>query len=522
MNRTFRVTAVFVGLLCLWARDAGAQATAPPAQFDIVGYIQEATLDGTVAGTATTPRLNTDLRAGGTMTVNGIKILVPNNTILQMPATSFTWAQLFDPANSAKLPGNVMHQIQGQTMLALADIPTPRLPPLRLPLEPTFPAFAVHVVGNVVANPVFGGAPRYIAGLILPITQQDLNSGQGIVNYIDYATGRFRVGGQIGNANSGALVEINDPVGRWGKVHSPDPRFTTDTGNPTVHAATGFPMGIPRVAPPAIDPLCPLTNRPLNNNGAFGPADPFLAPTAPRRFFDMPAPGAPGSTTDPRKQAPIMVGDWVDYSGTLCKINPAGPNLPVNMFISAHTLDVNVGIYTAPGIQPCYITIEFSEMGTNAAPIGGIAQEATNRLRVEGCTTDPSQLIDIYAIDVDPVTGAETLRLLGTEDPNLLAVRGRFKHIVNKGGVFGALTRDMIVKSRTGQTPNVANGLTAGQYRWPQFGFIFPEITRFGDPVVPNNFQDIPFLARGSGPLNGTGPVVGQLDPWPGDLAPLP
>jgi hypothetical protein len=67
-----------------------------------------------------------------------------------------------------------------------------------------------------------------------------------------------------------------------------------------------------------------------------------------------------------------------------------------------------------------------------------------------------------------------------------------------------------------------ANGLIAGQYRAPDFDFIFPEPTVVGDPMVPANFQDLPFLYCGSGPLgtmtvSGTGPVVGQLDPAPWD-----
>jgi hypothetical protein len=69
---------------------------------------------------------------------------------------------------------------------------------------------------------------------------------------------------------------------------------------------------------------------------------------------------------------------------------------------------------------------------------------------------------------------------------------------------------------------NYANGLTAGQYRAPNFEFIFPEATIQGDPAVPANMQDLPFLYCGSGPLGTmtvpagtTGPVVGQLDPAP-------
>jgi hypothetical protein len=67
-------------------------------------------------------------------------------------------------------------------------------------------------------------------------------------------------------------------------------------------------------------------------------------------------------------------------------------------------------------------------------------------------------------------------------------------------------------------TTPTANGLVAGQYLLPNFEFIFAENLVFGDPVVPNNFQDLPFLFCGSGPVDGfgtTSPVAGQLDPPP-------
>ncbi|KAJ7579233.1 hypothetical protein C8J56DRAFT_340014 [Mycena floridula] len=59
--------------------------------------------------------------------------------------------------------------------------------------------------------------------------------------------------------------------------------------------------------------------------------------------------------------------------------------------------------------------------------------------------------------------------------------------------------------------------------------FIFPELLTFGNPMIPNQFDLIPFLAKGSGPWLGgipgipqaaTGPIVGQLSPWPGVLKP--
>jgi hypothetical protein len=55
-----------------------------------------------------------------------------------------------------------------------------------------------------------------------------------------------------------------------------------------------------------------------------------------------------------------------------------------------------------------------------------------------------------------------------------------------------------------------ANGLFAGQYVAPTFDFIFAEAVVPGDPIVPNNFWDLGFLANGEGP--GTGPLIPQ--PW--------
>jgi hypothetical protein len=71
-------------------------------------------------------------------------------------------------------------------------------------------------------------------------------------------------------------VQLNDPkipglhdsagadTGRFSNGQSPDNRFSVDQDNPTVHAATGYPMCIPRTDPTVKDdPLCPQKNRPL-------------------------------------------------------------------------------------------------------------------------------------------------------------------------------------------------------------------------------------------------------------------
>ena len=92
---------------------------------------------------------------------------------------------------------------------------------------------------------------KYIVGLIVPVEQQVLNGAGGLINYIDYATGRFRVGGIPGNPTSGTLCEINDPVGRFGKPHSPDPRFTCDYQQPDDHYLHGLSGGHTQCGAPA-------------------------------------------------------------------------------------------------------------------------------------------------------------------------------------------------------------------------------------------------------------------------------
>ena len=69
-------------------------------------------------------------------------------------------------------------------------------------------------------------------------------------NYVGRAAGKTMPLG-CSSHGSATLIQINDPIGRWGLVHSPDPRFSGDTNNTTIHAATGYPMCVPRVDPAA-------------------------------------------------------------------------------------------------------------------------------------------------------------------------------------------------------------------------------------------------------------------------------
>ena len=516
---------------------AGPLLSAPavPAQFDITGFIQEATLD--TAGTicrAADPRL-----AGGMLKVNDLVVIIPCNTVLQMPAATLTWQELFSLApRDIGLPVGP-DGIPTQTGLALKDSVT--MPLATVYSNGRLPSFEAHVQGNIVNG-------RYIAGLIF-ISQQNMNLGQGTITAIDYHNGELQIA-SAGPTPSLARIKINDPIGRFGLSHGGpgsgaaliepgyDPRFSIDEESPTIHADTGFPLCIPRGDPLADgdDPLCPQANRPRSPDCASLPT-PFPAFALPasgqvcRTFMMPPPPRNPCTPTsgvtcqpDPNRQAPFVVGDFIDYQGTL-KFDSKGP------YISAHTIVGHVGIYTTPGTMPAFISIEMELQGTAALPIANLPQEVSSRVKIEGFTSDPSKLVDIYALDINPVTGATGERLIGVANPIGPPVVGRFRYLP-AAGAFLPPTREFRVVSRTMcvdpsgpcRIPDVpmtyANGLIAGQYHAPNFEFIFPENLNLGDAVVPANFQDMAFLFCGSGPLTtptagNKGPVVGQLDPAP-------
>ncbi len=479
------------------------------------------------------------------VTLNGIRFTVPCNLIVQLPANTLTWAQF-------------VHGVGGTS---------------RLPVK----GLELRVVGNIV------GA-RHLAALAYA-SQQSLDVATGQITGFDYAHGSMTVSD---GAGASTTVQINDPVvaglldgsghptGRFSAGQSPDARFSVDQDNPTIHAATGYPMCIPRTDPTQAggdDPLCPQQNRPPappvpNPTGVpacrlFGaagvalPASGELSPPATgQKFcsqFVAPAPPAGNATTtgvDARQQAPFEIGDWVSYSGTL--VHAAAGD-----YVSAHTIEANLGIYTQPGTQPAYVAIGEFGLGTvdpnAAAAANGAAQEATDRLFLEAETTDVKTPVDIYYLDSRPdgtvfnrwvtpteMTGENATPASGptggitTQDSGPQPQRARIRANKAPDGVLSSPGRTVRVAQRTlclptpvdvstttaGQAaldacfenaPRVANALKAGQYTAPVFEYIFPENVKPGDVLVPNDLWHLPFLRNGEG-AGHTGPLTPA--PW--------
>jgi hypothetical protein len=554
-----------------------AQYPQPPAvsPFNMTGFIQAMTLDNAA-----------DVLSGGTVTVNGTKITIPKNTIVVMSATNLTWQELWAYAPcpwglpTASNPSPVLFACpngNGQTGLAMSD----KDPATgKVPLT----TYEITIMGNRIGN---GTADPDYVGAIVYLAQHALNLGQGFINHIDYATGTMHVGGAPGVRNDArdTLVQLNDPAGRFGRVMSPDPRFTADTDNPTIRAKTGYPMCVPRAIPPAAvvplpsvdgqvppaetDPLCPQMNRPLD------PAK----PTMPLGNFTLCTPGAFAlgscrantpppppigvlnnalatvvANSDATSQAPFQVGDYIEYSGTIQQDDSLGTatGVPGAKYVSAWNVVGNVGIYTSPDAVPAYLAMELTILGTGGTAITGtppVPEEVTTRIKARGFFTDPTRTVDVFALVLDPCTGAETETLMLGGIPNQKGgvPWGRFRDI-DQFGVF-PITRQWRARYTPiftdpgfpGVPPDkVANGLDEMTYTIPVSTFITPENLVYGDPtllVVPQNFQDWPFLAQGEGPWRGTividpvtgkpANIVGQLTPFPltnsiPGLTPLP
>jgi len=431
-------------------------AVANPAAngFSVTGLIQTVTPGGGACGAP-------NGTGGGTVTVNGLNILIPSNTIVQYPANTKTWTDA----------------VCGIAPIALDG--SGGLPPV------LYPGVEVRVDGNII-----GG--NYIGALVY-ISQQSANSGSGYISSINYGDGSMLV-----NSNGGTQVRllINDPNGRFGRVQSsPDARFSVDDANPTIKAAaTGYPMCVPRAAPPApggaeTDPLCPQMNRPRVPNcrnfvqsGIAAPAGGDLTPApAPAVFcsaFVMKAvAGMPGTAgfvgvlagnlraatePDPRQQAPFEVGDFISWAGTLVP----DPTSPGGFVIWVHTIDANVGIYTQPNTLPSYVAVGEFVIGVDpttkaAAVVPGV--ESTPRISLEAGTSDIGSIVDIYLDDKGFALGNAAGPLLATPG-------AEFFRWVTMESMTGTLTDLAAGKNVYLTTPQPFGGGIATQYVGPQPG----------------------------------------------------
>ncbi|MCK0197253.1 hypothetical protein MWN34_10045 [Ancylobacter sp. 6x-1] len=475
---TDRLTAGFLALALLGPVGA-AQAQTP--SFATTGFIESLAL--------TTPG---DPLSAGTMVVSNQPILLPRNLMVTMPGRYMTVQDLFRGPT-----GGAVGTASG---LALLDATPPKVP------------FEAEVIGNIANG-------QYVAGVVR-ISQGALHAGAGFIQSIDAATGELRVGAH--GRTDGARVRLNDETGIYGLRNGEgakaaivlDRRFALDPENSPIHAQTGFPVCVAR--PGGGDAACPAGNRP---GGVVGLR--FTCGPIPAAADAPPVPGC-----DPRRPAPLRVGDYVTYQGILV---PDGAN---SFLIAAYALAAELGIYTSPQAEPVYLAIEEAIQGTKGEAFGDIPQEETTRFRIVGFTTDPSRKVEVRIVDSGRSPRDASGNELGTSfttgtglSPSNGPQLGRFRNTWPAKDDARAVRRDVLALVVGSSYQSLPNGLISGRYTAPMNEYIYPEPTSFGIRgfPVPVPFENFCFLQNGGGTMETDGGTVtlGRLDPFPDSGHPL-
>ena len=172
------------------------------------------------------------------MVVSGRNIIIPANMVLDLPANRLTLQELFVNAPSACAADvNPADGIPDETGLAKGD-----------KCNGSGTGAAVTMLGNRT------NAGDLIAGEVFLEKAAEVVSG--VVSFVNYDEGYFRINGNLGDDTTGAMIRVNDPEGRHtvqtgtgcagsGPNCSADTRYGVDPDNYTFTASTGYPMCIP-------------------------------------------------------------------------------------------------------------------------------------------------------------------------------------------------------------------------------------------------------------------------------------
>jgi len=312
--------------------------------------------------------------SGGTMVVGGQVITIPRNLLIDLPANRVTLQQLYAEAPAACLATS-------ETGLAKSDVCN---------------ATGAGGFATVTANRTSAG--NVIVGDLF--VAKGLETVSGVITYIDFLDGYFRLNGVPGDSATGVMVRINDPDGRHtvqaglgclpGSLNcSPDPRFTLDADNYTNVYSTGYPLCIPSMVQrnfPGLPAATSVAELPAGPTvaAADGTGD-LLCPSTNRGVLPVP---------DSRRFAPIQLGDQITVEGNFETINGV-------RFLSAHTSNVGIGLTTKPETdQPDYLFV--AEFEVDAA---GFQNQRARTLMIGFATLAPVDIL-IWSLHYDPLNNA--------------------------------------------------------------------------------------------------------------------
>ncbi len=359
------VQQVVIGLAVLgttWVgRDSSARGQVLRSNAPLIGAIDVLQIDDPA-----------DPYSGGRILVAGQTVIIPRNLVLELPANFLPLGAFF-----AQAPPDCV--AKGQSGVAADD---------------TCEGGAVGVA-TILANRTLAG--DVIAGDIF--IEKGQESATGLVSFINYDEGYFRINGVAGSSTTGLMIRPNDPEARHtiqqgagcrpGSMNcSADIRFTNDPDNYTFTYTTGYPACIPSTVGTSPVPGGGRTT----GSDAFGVGDAFCPQG--NRDFDSPVP-------DSTRFAPLRVGDPILANGNFEEINGA-------RFLSAHTISVRTALTTAIGdpTQPDYVI--FDEVVWD---VGGFQNERIRALFIGFATAagnaangEAGAAIDLFGLHADPAT----------------------------------------------------------------------------------------------------------------------
>lgn len=343
-------------LFCALSVNVQAASTA----VEITGEIERLTLDDPA-----------DVYSGGVMIVAGTQVILPKNLLIDLPANRLSLQQIFTQAPAGCVPNH-------ESGLAKAD-----------------KCISGGTGGFAKLSAVHSNAGNVIAGDVLIEKGTDVASG--VVSYINYTDGYFRLNGIPNDSATGTMVRLNDPTGRHtiqqgagcagGPNCSPDPRFTLDPDNYVNVFSTGYPFCIPSTVPRTFVDVLGLGTTTAQSSGS-GSGDVLCPSTNRTATLVEPA------VNDSRLFAPLMVGDSLNAKGNYETVNGV-------RFLSAHTTKILKALSTKNlPTQPDYLFLQ--EVFLEAPGF----QNQRARMLIIGMTTLAPTDVDFWTLHRDPVNNA--------------------------------------------------------------------------------------------------------------------
>ncbi|KAG5176151.1 hypothetical protein JKP88DRAFT_282982 [Tribonema minus] len=276
---------------------------------------------------------------GGTIKINGIVHIIPDNTECTLPAQTATWNDLFAIPKAMA----AADQFFPKYTISVDPITGAIVKTVDGTAEPDFYGFEATLIGNIqtgsatVPPPVgLVTGPRYIVGLCYLTPTASLVNQCGYVQTID-ADGTMTVGPTV-DAPTGAKVRLNDPNGCYGPrtaegiagiAHASDARWGVDCDNPSVRTQNAYPHCVPHT----VDASWCSSAAP--NRPAVG------APT-----FDVPS---------PELFASVLIGDFICYAGVSVDYDVT---TSADDIVWIWGLESNLRLSTPPTSTCSYIFIE--------------------------------------------------------------------------------------------------------------------------------------------------------------------